>query len=255
MPDKSILCEIREDTAIVRLNRPPANAIDIEFATQLEGVMKRLEASAEARAIVLTGSGSCFSAGLDLKLIPAYDEEQQRTMVTEFNRLVTRLYGMGKPLIGALNGHTVAGGLVLALTCDYRIASSGPYTFGLTESRVGIPFPLAAITVVKSELNAAAARSLVLLGTKSGPGAMLAQGVIDQIRPADEVLPRAMEVAREGSRMPNGSYARIKQQLRGAALQRMHEVIARGSDPSLKGWLTGDTAAAAARVLAGREGD
>lgn len=254
MPDKSILIEMQDGTAIVRLNRPPANAIDIEFAAALEGAMERLEDRPEVQAIVLTGSGDCFSAGLDLKIIPSYDEDRQRTMVTRFNRLVTRLYGMPKPLIAALNGHTVAGGLILALTCDYRIATSGPYTFGLTEARVGIPFPFAAITVVKAELNAAAARALVLRGLKSGPDAMLSRGVVDEVRPAGEVLPGAIEVARDASRMPTGSYARIKRQLRGAALERMREVIANDSDPALLGWLTPETAAAAARILAGRDG-
>ena len=254
MPDKSILIEMQDGTAIVRLNRPPANAIDIEFAAALEGAMERLEDRPEVQAIVLTGSGDCFSAGLDLKIIPSYDEDRQRTMVTRFNRLVTRLYGMPKPLIAALNGHTVAGGLILALTCDYRIATSGPYTFGLTEARVGIPFPFAAITVVKAELNAAAARALVLRGLKSGPVAMLSRGVVDEVRPAGEVLPGAIEVARDASRMPTGSYARIKRQLRGVALERMREIIANDSDPALQGWLTPETAAAAARILAGRDG-
>jgi enoyl-CoA hydratase len=254
MPDSLIVSEIQDGTAIVRLNRPPANAIDIEFAAELEHAMEEFENRSDVRAIVLTGSGACFSAGLDLNLIPSYDEEQQRSMVTRFNRLVTRLYGIGKPMIGALNGHTVAGGLVLALTCDYRIAVSGPYTFGLTEARVGIPFPVAAITVVKAELNAAAARALVLLGSKSGPETMLSRGVIDEIRPADDVLPAAIEVARDASRMPNGSYARIKHQLRGAALEHMREVIDNDSDPALAGWLTQETAAAAARILAGRDG-
>ncbi len=254
MPDKSILIEFQDGTAIVRLNRPPANAIDIEFAADLEDAMGGLEDRPEVRAIVLTGSGGCFSAGLDLKIIPSYDEDRQRKMVTGFNRLVMRLYGMPKPLIAALNGHTVAGGLVLALTCDYRIATSGPYTFGLTEARVGIPFPFAAITVVKAELNAAAARALVLLGLKSGPDAMLSRGVVDEVRPAGEVLPGAIEVARDASRMPTGSYARIKRQLRGVALEHMREVIANDRDPALQGWLTPETAAAAARILAGRDG-
>jgi enoyl-CoA hydratase len=253
MADRSIRVDMQDGTAIVRLNRPPANAIDIEFAAQLEGAMEELEKSAEVRAIVLTGTGACFSAGLDLKLIPSYDRAQQRSMVTGFNRLVLRLYGMGKPLIGALNGHTVAGGLVLALCCDHRIAAAGPYTYGLTEARVGIPFPVAAITVVTAELNAAAARALVLLGSKSGPETLLAQGVVDRIKPAGELLPAASAVARDAARMPHGSYARIKRQLRGASLARMEEVIAGDNDPCLQDWLSPETAAAAARILAGRD--
>jgi enoyl-CoA hydratase len=252
MSDRLVHVEMHESVAVVRLDRPPANAIDIAFAAELEQAVAEVEGRDAVRAMVLTGTGACFSAGLDLKLIPSYGEADQRRMVTGFNRLVSRLYGLSRPVIAALNGHTVAGGLVLALTCDYCVATSGPCTFGLTEARVGIPFPLAAITVAKAELTPAAARELVLLGLKSDPAGMLSQGVVDEVKPADQVLARALEVARDASRMPAGAYARIKRQLRGAALERMRQVIANDSDPALEGWLTPETAAAAARILSGK---
>jgi enoyl-CoA hydratase len=253
-PGETVRIEMRDGTAIVSLDRPPANAIDLAFAADLERAMEDVERRSGARAVVLTGSGSFFSAGLDLKVVPSYDPPMQRRLVTAFNRLVTRLYGMPVPLVAALNGHTVAGGLVLALACDLRIAAAGPFTFGLTEARVGIPFPFAAITVIKAELGASAARALVLRGAKSGPEAMLACGAIDEVRPPEDLLARALEAARDAARMPAGSYVRIKDQLRGEALRRMREAIANDSDPALQSWLTPETATAAARILGGRDG-
>ena len=248
-----VTIEMLDGVAILRLNRPPANAIDIGFADRLGEAVAALSGKKDLRALVLTGTGACFSAGLDLKLVPSYGAEEQRRMVTTFNHLVTTLYSFPHPTVAALNGHTVAGGLVLALTCDYRIATENPCTFGLTESRVGIPFPTAAITVVKAELTPTAARSLVLMGRKAGASEMLALGVIDEISAGDRLLTRALDVARDAGRMPQGSYMRIKMQLRGAALEQIEKVLGSGGDPALQSWLTPETAAAAARILSGKE--
>src|SRR5439155_815693 len=77
--------------------------------------LARLEADVETRAVVLTGHGEFFSAGLDLKVVPTYGPEQQRTMVMAINRLLGRLYGLGLPAVAAVNGHAIAGGLVVVL--------------------------------------------------------------------------------------------------------------------------------------------
>src|SRR5262245_15052944 len=104
--------ESREGIALVRVARPPANAIDLEAARGLEETLAALEADDRVRAVVMTGTGRFFSAGLDLKVVPTYDAARQRAMVTAINRLIGRAYGLGVPLVAAVNGHAIAGGLV-----------------------------------------------------------------------------------------------------------------------------------------------
>src|SRR5437773_2029575 len=111
--------------AVFRLNRPPANAIDLGFAAELETALTAV-ASGEARAIVVTGTQECFSAGLDLKVVPRYGLEQQRAMVTAVNRLLAQLYACRLPVVAAVTGHAIAGGLVVALACDYRVGTTAP---------------------------------------------------------------------------------------------------------------------------------
>jgi enoyl-CoA hydratase len=244
-----IRVESTDGIALVRFERPPANAIELESATALEETLGRLEADGGTRAVVLTGHGEFFSAGLDLKVVPAYGAEEQRAMVMAINRLVGRLYALELPAVAAVNGHAIAGGLVVVLACDFRIGRQGPYRLGLTETRAAVPYPAAAMTVVTSELGPAVARRRVLLARNGTPEDALADGVLDELAPGDAVVPRALDVARELAALPRVAYARIKRQLRARALERIGDVLATGADPLVTGWLAAETASAAAEVL------
>jgi enoyl-CoA hydratase len=241
--------EISEHIAILRINRPPANAIDLQMAGELAGALAEIGKNEEVRALAITGAGNCFSAGLDLKAVPAYNRDQQQAMVMEVNRVFGVLYGLGLPTIAAVNGHAIAGGLVLTLACDYRIGAEGDYKIGLAEVRVGVPYPTSAITVVRSELSKPVARMMVLTGRNSTPKQALAQGVFDELQPADLLWPRALDVARELAALPRAAYARIKRQLRASAVARIDDAIRNRNEPMLKGWLSDETREASSEAL------
>jgi enoyl-CoA hydratase len=221
------------EVALVRLDRPPANAINLELLEELVGALEALAADSPA-AVVIAGREGFFSAGVDLKAVPGYGPDEQRRMVTGINRMVLATYGMPCPVIAAVTGHAIAGGLVLALCADLRIASlQGCY--GLTEVKVGVPYPQAAIGVVRAELPAHAARSLVL-GNRlvDGPEA-LRLGLFDEARAPDAVLARALELATEMVPFPPDVYAATKRELRARTLSAI--VAAVESEPLLEGWL------------------
>ena len=248
MPATHVHIEPVDDVAVVRLDRPPANAFDLSLAHELDRALADIESS-DAKSLVLTGSGDFFSAGLDLKVVPGYSQSEQRDMILTLGRMVGRLYGISRPTIAAVNGHGVAAGTLLALSCDYRVGPIGDYRFGLTGARVGIPYPIAAQAVIESELDPATTRIMLLGAKQFGPEDAVAKGILDELCAPEEVLGRAIEAARERSRMPAASYGRIKLQLRAAALQRIHDANHGGNDPSLESWMTGDSADAAAEVL------
>ncbi len=248
-----IRVESTDGIALVRFERPPANAIELESATKLEETLARLEADDGTRAVVLTGHGEFFSAGLDLKVVPTYGPEQQRTMVMAINRLVGRLYGLGLPTVAAVNGHAIAGGLVVVLACDFRIGRRGSYRLGLTETRAAVPYPVAATTVVTTELAPAVARRAVLLARNGTPENALADGILDEVQDGEAIIARALDVARELAALPRSAYASIKRQLRATALERIAAVLATGADPLVETWLGAETASAAAELL-GRAG-
>ncbi len=246
---EQVVIEYDGAVAVFRLNRPPVNAVDLAFARGLDAAFGHLMASGEARAIVVTGTGECFSAGLDLKLVPRYSPDEQRAMLTALNRTIAGLYACPLPVVGAINGHAIAGGLILALACDYRVGTSAPAKVGLTEVRAGIPFPAAAMAVLQAEVGPNIARTLALRGNNVGPDTALAYGLVDELQPAERVLPTALAVARDLASMPREAYARIKRQLRAEPIAAIEETIARGSDPMLDSWIAQDARQASAQLL------
>jgi enoyl-CoA hydratase len=236
------------DVAVVRIDRPPANALDLDLLAEGHEVRERL-AGEEPSAVVLVGRDRFFSAGLDLKAASTLAADEQRRTVDGINRLFSGWFAFPRPVVAAVNGHAVAGGLILALCADYRVCASEG-RLGLTELRAGLPFPLAAISVVRAELSPGAARRLVLGASLVEPPEALTLGVVDEVRPYDEVLPRAVEVATEMAELPRAAYTIVKRQLRGPAIEALERALGGGAgDPALAAWVNNETGAAAAAIL------
>jgi enoyl-CoA hydratase len=250
MSSELVSIEPQGEITVLRLDRPPANAINLELARGFEAAYDAAMAD-RPRALVLTGRGSFFSGGLDLKIVPAYTPQQQRDLIRVINRLIGRLYACPVPLVGGINGHAVAGGLVVALNADYRIGASGDFQLGLTEARVGIPFPAATMIVLQAELSPVDLRFMTLFSRNFGPEEARARGVLDELQPPASVLERAIEVARDLASIPPDAYRRIKQQVRGAAIARIEQLNATDSDPMLEGWVSPEAQEASASILRG----
>lgn len=249
MSTNAIQIEITDNIAVLRIDRPSANAIDLGTAREFASVLSSLVEHNDIGAVIVTGAGKCFSAGLDLKVIPTYDRDQQQAMVMEVNRLFGRLYDLPFPTIAAVNGHAIAGGVILTLACDYRIGAEGDYKLGLAEMRVGVPFPVAALAIVQSELSHKAARLMVLTARNLNPREALSYGVLDELQPPELLLDRAMEVAREMATLPRATYARIKRDLRARARSRVDDAIDNRNEPMLESWLGAETIEAASEAL------
>lgn len=240
-----IAVEDRDGIALVRIDRPPANAMDLALLDAGAAVVEQLRAAAPS-AVVVTGREGFFSAGLDLKLAPTLDAAGQARLVTAINDLFAAWYALPLPVVAAVNGHAIAGGLILALCADYRVAAREG-KFGLTELRAGLAYPAVAIAVVRAELDPRAARRLVLGAELGDSASMHDLGVFDEI--ADDPLGRAIEVAERLAALPGGAYGSVKAQLRRDVLERARA----GEDPVATGWVSEEARGAAAAVLR-REG-
>jgi enoyl-CoA hydratase len=246
--DDPVRVEDRDGVAVVRIDRPPANAMDLGLLEAGHRVLERLAADRPA-AVVLTGREEFFSAGVDLKALPGLDADGQRAMVAGINRLFAGWYALPHPLVCAVNGHAIAGGLILALCGDHRVgATTG--RLGLTELRAGVPYPAAAMEVVRAELTPAAARRPVLGAGLVEPAEALELGLVDELRPRGEVLARALEVAADLAALPAGAYAQVKRQLRGPVAAACERIVAGSGEPLLTGdWLSSETPAAVRSIL------
>jgi enoyl-CoA hydratase len=223
----------REGIAVLTLDRPPANAMDLALLGDLVQAVEGL-AQDVPPAVVLAGREGFFSAGADLKAVPGYGPAEQRRMVDAINAMALGVYGLPCPVVCAITGHAIAGGLVLALCGDHRVASTeGRY--GLTEVKVGVPYPQAAIGVVRAELPAPAARVLALGNRLVDAAECVRLGAFDEVLAPGDVLEQALSVARELAAMPAQVYARTKAELRGATLATLRANAER--DPLLDAWV------------------
>src|SRR5215472_4500143 len=237
--------------ALIVLANPPINAMDAGLLEELATLFEGLAADPAVRAAVIAAEGRAFSAGLDLKQVPDLDRLGQRRLVDALNNGFGTLYAWPKPLIAAVNGHAIAGGLILALCADWRVVADVPMQVSLAEVKVGVTYPVAALEVARSELTPAAARRLVLLGETLDAASAEAHAIFDERVPLSELRAEALVQAARYAALPPNAFATIKQELRASQLVRIAAARAGKCEPRLAAWLGEEMRRASAAVLRG----
>lgn len=206
--------------AVVRIEHGKANAIDVDFFDALTEELDQLEPS-DARAIVVTGSGRNFSAGVQLFAVAEGGSAFLENFLPVLSSGLRRLFTFSKPVVAAVNGHAIAGGCILALATDRRVCVDAGAKLGVTELMVGVPFPSAPLEVLRHHLSPHVVQDLVLTARLVDPDEALRLGLVDELCPADELLERSVKTAAKLGRIPSGAFALSKRQLRRDALDAM----------------------------------
>ncbi|MFO0983185.1 MAG: enoyl-CoA hydratase-related protein [Planctomycetota bacterium] len=211
----TLLTERRGSTAIVTLNRPDRrNALSPALVADLDQAVRELAADATVRTIILTGAGAAFSAGADLatlQAIAARSYQENRADSGRLAELFDRIQRSPKPVIAAVNGPAVAGGCGLATIADLTIASEAAF-FCYSEVRIGF---IAAIVMVSlcRIVGDKRARDLLLTGRKLAPHEALQMGLVNEVVPAAELVPRCLALADELAKGSPASLALTKEML------------------------------------------
>jgi enoyl-CoA hydratase len=203
---------------VATIDRPPANALDPALLRAGAALVEELRVDPPG-AVVLTGTGAFFSGGADLRVVPDLAPEDQAELTRTFNLMFAGWYQFPRPVVAAVNGHAVAGGLVLALCADYRVVGRSG-RFGLTEVKVGIPFPSSAMAIVQGELVAPVVRRLIFRAELFDSSTAMDLDLFDEQVDDENVLERAVEVAQELAALPRSTYEIVKKRLRIDALDR-----------------------------------
>ena len=206
--------------AVLRLARGPVNAMDTELC---QAVAERFRALAAdpARAVVVTGTGRTFSAGVDLKRYLDGGGPYVERFLPALCEMFHAVFELPKPVVAAVNGHAIAGGCVLVACTDVTLMAEGGGRIGVPEIRVGVPFPRIALEVLRHAVGDVAARRLVVGAQTYDPAEAHALGVVDRVVPAGELLARAVTTARAmATGVPPDTFAATKMQLRRGALER-----------------------------------
>ncbi len=212
--------EDHDDVAVIRIDHGPVGAMDTELCTELAGTLRALAAD-PAAAVVLTGTGASFSAGVDLRRIVEGGADYVQEFFPALSELFSAAFALGKPLVAAVNGHAIAGGCVLAAAADVVSMADGKVGIGLPELKVGVPFPRIALEVVGHRVGEVVLRRMVVGALTYTPEQARDFGLVDEIVPADELLERARtSAAGLVAQTPSDTFAATKAALRREATER-----------------------------------
>jgi enoyl-CoA hydratase/carnithine racemase len=205
--------ERREAVAIVTLQRPEKrNALSIDLRVELADAFNALGEDQDVGALVLTGAGPAFCSGMDTTQFGGDRAHKQRLVETSIG-CFRAVGGCTKPVVAAVNGPALAGGFALALLCDMRLAAEEA-SFGFPELPRGIPPSYAA---ARAALPAPVAAELTLTGRLLDADHALRMGIVGAVHPADELMPRAVELA---GRIASGPRQAIEETKRRILLDR-----------------------------------
>lgn len=185
-----------DDVAVLTMRHGKVNALDTELCYGLGGAVDEA-AAAGARAIVLTGTGTVFSAGVDLRRVAAGRAAYLDSFLPALRWMFEHVAACELPVVAAVNGHAIAGGFVLAAAADWIVMAEGPGRVGVTELLVGVPFPGIAMELLRLRAGHVLARPLAFTGETVEAGVALARHLVDEVVPASRLTEHAVTAARK----------------------------------------------------------
>ena len=232
----------RKDAAGIRtikLAHGKVSAIDIELG---EAFVKEMEDAKDpaVKAVILTGSSSSFSAGVDLFRVIKDGPDYGRKFLPVLDNMLRAALTLPKPMIAAVNGHAIAGGCILAATCDHRIMTEGNGRIGIPELAVGVPFPALPLQIMAARVADGPLRDLVYSGRTVLVDEAKTMGLIDEKCPSGMLIDRATEVAERLAAIPSGAFALTKEAFYAPILERTRQLAAMNARV-VDAWLQPDT--------------
>jgi len=188
--------------AVVRLtisNPNKRNALDHPILDAVTATLERLAGEPDAtRCVIVTGAHGMFSAGYDIGEIPddAFEERAERLVAAPFTQAIDALEAFPMPTLAALAGHTIGGGLELALACDLRVAASG-VKLGMPPAKLGLVYSHTGLRRFIDAVGAPRTRELFLLGRNIEADTALAWGLVNRVAPEAELEQVSLELATE----------------------------------------------------------
>jgi enoyl-CoA hydratase len=197
---------------VVQFDHGRVSALDLEFLLALRAELADL-ADGDS-ALVLTGTGSAFSAGVDLFRILDGGADYVAQFIPALVGVFDDLFGYRRPVVAAINGHAIAGGCVMAACADHRIMAEGRGRIGVPEQLVGVAFPAIALAAVRYATGDVGVADLVNSGGTHLPDEAQRRGLVDEVVPEAELLDRAIAKAEQLASIPPATFVHTKRSLR-----------------------------------------
>lgn len=212
--------DVGDGVRILTLNRPPANAISAEFLSVLGAQCKAAHEDENVRAVIVHGNGRFFSGGLDLKEASS-GTSRVGNLAGSRNDGLFMLWTLPKPTVAMVDGHAIAGGVIIALACDFRITQAGDQRFGLNEVAIGLAFPRGAFEIARLALGNHQLRWTMLEAGLFDARRALETGIVDEIVEPARLEARCVETAKRLGANGRLAYAHTKHRLQAEAIARV----------------------------------
>lgn len=210
----TIETSIKDGLAIITLSRGKSNSMNRQMVTELGDMLHNIANDSNIGGVLLTGKEHFFSAGLDLIELYNYNEEEAKSFWHLFLNFVAQITAFKKPLVAAINGHSPAGGCVIALACDARVMAEGKYIIGLNEVPVGIIVPNSIFNLYAFWLGKAAATRNLLEGKLFSPDEALNVGLVDELVKPESILTAAERKVRKYMAFERNTWQQSKLNIR-----------------------------------------
>ncbi len=210
-----------EEIATVTLNKGKVNALNEPLIEQIDSCFVKLGNDKTVKAIILTAFGKFFSFGFDIPEFLSYSKKAFIRYLTKFTNLYTSMFLFPKPVIAALNGHTIAGGCMLALACDSRIMTSGKAKISLNEISFGSSVFAGSVDMLKFCVGHKNAESILYSGAMYTAEEAIQLGLIDQVTSPENLMDEARKVARDLAAKEKLAFRAIKGILRKPVAEEM----------------------------------
>lgn len=210
----TIETSIKDGLAIITLSRGKSNSMNRQMVTELGDMLHNIANDSNIGGVLITGKEHFFSAGLDLIELYNYNEEEAKSFWHLFLNFVAQITAFKKPLVAAINGHSPAGGCVIALACDARVMAEGKYIIGLNEVPVGIIVPNSIFNLYAFWLGKAAATRNLLEGKLFSPDEALNVGLVDELVKPESILTAAERKVRKYMAFERNTWQQSKLNIR-----------------------------------------
>lgn len=219
-----IVVDDKTGIATVAMKRPPVNSLNLELLEQITNALQTIEDNKSSGMILTSSSSSVFSAGLDIMEMYKPNQDRLKKFWTTLQDMWLKLYSTPYPTVAAINGHSPAGGCLLALSCEYRIMVGPKFTIGLNETLLGMVAPRWFQDSMRNVLSRRDAELALTMGKMFSTEEALKVGLIDSVaKDKDDAITQANDFLAKTKKIPRVARNLTKQACRNEAIEWLHQ--------------------------------
>ena len=227
-----IKVNVEDNISIVTISNGKTNSVTVETLKKLGDAIQKVNDDDALKGIVLTGEGKFFSSGFDLPMFMAFKTMDE---IREFFRfeeeILLALFNCNKPVVCAMNGHSAAMGMIMAMASDYRIIANHPkIKIGMSEIKIGLPLSPAQAGIMRFGLDSDRQfRDVMYFGKMVGVSRALAMDLVDEVVDAVDLISRAKEIITLWIDTPNRPFIPMKKRLKKKVTEDISKDLADGN--------------------------